>query len=216
MTLELIDVHKSYRVNGGRKTVLRGVNVAIRKGQSVGVMGRNGAGKSTLVRIIGGIEAPSAGTVRRGMSVSFPIGFGGGMQPSLTGADNVRFVARIYGKPVDRTLGFVESFAEIGEYMRMPVASYSAGMRGRLSFAISLALEFDCYLIDEAVAAGDARFNARFREALAERVRRSALVMVSHSPSLIRSYCKTAAVLDGGVLTVHEDLDEAIATYHAL
>lgn len=216
MTLELVDVHKSYRVPGGRKTVLRGVDLAIRKGQSIGVMGRNGAGKSTLVRIIGGVEAPTAGVVRRGMSVSFPIGFGGGMQPSLTGADNVRFVARIYGKPVDRTLGFVESFAELGEYMRMPVGSYSAGMRGRLGFAISLALEFDCYLIDEAVAAGDARFNARFREALAERVRRSALVMVSHSPSLIRAYCKTAAVLDGGVLTVHEDLDEAIATYHAL
>jgi len=216
MALELIEVRKSYRVGGRPRPVLRGVNAVIRRGEALGILGRNGAGKSTLIRIIGGIEAPTSGIVRRGLSVSFPIGFGGAVHRSLTGVDNVRFIARIYGKPVDRTLGFVESFAELGEYLRMPVSTYSSGMRGRLSFAISLAVDFDCYLIDEAIAAGDARFNERYREALRERARRSAVVMVSHSPAIIRQFCRTAAVLDRGVLSVHEDLDEAIATYNAL
>ncbi len=217
MGLELIDVRKTYRVRGGGvREVLRGVNAHIRRGQAVGILGRNGAGKSTLLRILAGVELPSSGVVRRTMSISWPLGFGAAFQPALTGADNVRFIARIYGKPVDRTLGLVESFAELGEYLRMPLASYSSGMRSRLAFAVSLAIDFDCYLVDEAIAPGDARFNQRFRDAFAERARRSALILVTHSPTTVRTYCTSAAVLDGGVLTFYEDLDEALATYNAL
>jgi capsular polysaccharide transport system ATP-binding protein len=217
MGLELIDVHKSYAVRGGgTRHVLRGVNARVGRGEQVGILGRNGAGKSTLMRILGGIETPSRGQVRRTMSISWPLGYSGAFQGNLSGADNIRFIARIYGRHAERTIGFVEEYAELGEYLRMPVGIYSSGMRARLAFAVSLAVDFDCYLIDEAVAPGDARFNERFRSAFAERARRSALIMVTHSATTVRTYCRAAAVLDGGILTFHDDLDEAIATYNAL
>jgi len=217
VAVELIDVRKSYPVRDhGRKEVLRGVNLAVRRGDAVGIMGANGSGKSTLVRIMGGIEAPTSGIVRRTMSVSWPIGFGGAFQAALSGADNVRFVSRIYERPIGRTLGFVESFAELGEYLYMPVQTYSSGMRARLAFALSLAVDFECYLIDEALGVGDARFSERYREALTERLKRSSVIMVTHSPAHVRQFCRTAAVLDRGQLTYYEDLDEALATYNAL
>ena len=217
MGLELIDVHKSYAVRGGgRRHVLRGINGRVRRGEQVGILGRNGAGKSTLMRILGGIELPTHGRVRRTMSISWPLGYAGGFQGNLSGADNIRFIARIYGRDAERTIGAVEEYAELGEYLRMPGGTYSSGMRARLAFAASLAVDFDCYLIDEAVAPGDARFNERFRNAFAERARRSALILVTHSATTVRTYCRSAAVLDGGTLTFHDDLDEAIATYNAL
>ncbi|MBW8270087.1 ABC transporter ATP-binding protein [Caldovatus aquaticus] len=217
MGLELVNVRKSYpRRGGGVHEVLRGVNARIRRGEAVGILGRNGAGKSTLLRIVAGVERPSSGVVRRAMSISWPLGFGGAFQGALTGADNVRFIARIYGRPVQRTLEVVESFAELGEYLRMPFASYSSGMRARLAFAVSLAVDFDCYLVDEAIAPADARFAEKFRAAFAERARRSALILVTHSAATVRAYCTRAAILDGGTLTFYEDLDEALATYNLL
>jgi capsular polysaccharide transport system ATP-binding protein len=144
MALELIDVHKSYPMNVGRKHVLRGVNAVFHKGERVGVLGRNGTGKSTLVRILGRIEAPTRGSIRASMSVSWPIGMAAGFQGALSGADNTRFIARIYDRPVQATVDYVESFAELGEYLHMPVNTYSSGMRSRLGLAISLAVEFDC------------------------------------------------------------------------
>jgi capsular polysaccharide transport system ATP-binding protein len=196
--------------------VLKGVNIRVEKGQSLGILGRNGAGKSTLMRILAGVEAPTAGRVRRTMNVSWPIGMAAGFSGQLTGADNVRFIARIYDKPIDSTLARVEGFAELGPYMRMPLATYSSGMRARLGFAVSLAIDFDCYLVDEGLAVGDTRFAERYRQAVAERLKRSSVIMVTHSPALVRAFCRTAAVLDGGILTLHEDLDEALATYNAL
>jgi capsular polysaccharide transport system ATP-binding protein len=210
--LELVDVHKSYPLLAGRKHVLRGVNATFRKGERIGVLGRNGSGKSTLVRILGGVEAPSSGTVRRAMSVSWPIGLAAGFQPALSGADNTRFIARIYERPVKETVEFVESFAELGEYLRMPVNTYSSGMRSRLGLAISLAVEFDCFLVDEALAVGDTKFGRAFGARLA----RAGLILVTHQPSLVRQLCTKAAVLDQGTLTFYEDIDEALATYNSL
>ncbi|MFN6956071.1 MAG: ABC transporter ATP-binding protein [Acetobacteraceae bacterium] len=210
--LELLDVHKSYPMLAGRKHVLRGVNATFRKGERVGVLGRNGSGKSTLVRILGGVEAPTRGTVRRSMSVSWPIGMAAGFQTALSGADNTRFIARIYDRPVKETVEFVESFAELGEYLRMPVHTYSSGMRSRLGLAISLAVEFDCFLVDEALAVGDTRFGRAF----GARLQRAGLILVTHQPSLVRQLCTRAAVLDQGTLTFYEDLDEALATYNSL
>jgi len=212
MALELIDVHKSYPMHGGRKHVLRGVNALFRKGERVGVLGRNGTGKSTLVRILGGVEAPTRGRIRRSMSVSWPIGMAAGFQAALSGADNTRFIARIYDRPVKETVAFVESFAQLGEYLRMPVHTYSSGMRARLGLAISLAIEFDCFLVDEALAVGDTRFGRAF----AERISRAGLILVTHQPSLVRQLCTRAAVLDQGSLTFYEDIDEALATYNSL
>ena len=212
MALELIDIHKSYPMHAGRRHVLRGVNAVFRKGERVGILGRNGSGKSTLVRILGGIDAPTRGTIRRTMSVSWPIGLAAGFQPALSGANNARFIARIYDRPVQETVRFVESFAELGDYLNMPVQTYSSGMRSRLGLAISLAIDFDCFLVDEALAVGDTKFGRAF----AARIQRAGLILVTHQPSLVRRLCTRAAVLDQGTLTFYEDIDEALATYTSL
>ncbi|MCW8085873.1 ABC transporter ATP-binding protein [Sabulicella glaciei] len=214
--LRLDGVWKSYRVRGRDKEVLRGVDATVRKGDAIGILGRNGAGKSTLMRLIAGVEHPNAGRIHREMSISWPLGYGGALHSNLSGADNVRFVARIYGRPVDWTLGFCEEFAELGEHMRMPVRTYSSGMQSRLALALSLAVDFDCYLVDEMVAAGDARFAGRGREELMARRGRAALILVSHSEELVRNFCTSAAVLQDGKLHFHEDLDQAFAAYRAL
>lgn len=210
-------VSKYYPMRGGgRKQVLNEVSGVIHRGDAIGILGRNGAGKSTLMRMLGGVEFPNTGRIERRMSVSWPLAAGIGVQSSMSGADNARFVARIYDQPIDRMLRFVEDFAELGPYLYMPVKTYSAGMMSRLLFAMSLAVDFDCYLIDEAAGAGDYRFVNRARQALADRLRNRAIIMVSHSAAHIRSFCRSAAVLHEGALTFFEDVDEAIATYEAL
>jgi capsular polysaccharide transport system ATP-binding protein len=210
-------VSKHYPLRGGgKKHVLKDVCGVINRGDAVGILGRNGAGKSTLMRMLGGVEYPNAGRIERRMRVSWPLANGIGVQASMSGADNARFVARIYNQPVEEVLAFVEGFAELGPYLFMPVKTYSSGMMSRLLFATSLAIDFDCYLIDEATSAGDQRFVARAKQVLADRLRNRTVVMVSHSPAHIRSFCRTAAVLHDGRLTFFEDLDEAIATYEAL
>jgi capsular polysaccharide transport system ATP-binding protein len=212
MSLELIDVHKSYPIRGGRKVILRGASGRIARGEKVGILGRNGSGKSTLVRILGGVEAPSSGSIRCSMSLSWPIGSMAGFQSQLSGADNARFIARIYGRDINATVESVADFSELGEYLRMPLMTYSSGMRSRLALAVSLAVDFDCYMVDEALAVGDTRFG----RAYAEKIERSGLILVSHSPALVRRLCTRAAVLDQGILTFYDDLDEALATYNAL
>lgn len=215
--LVLENVSKYYAVRGGgRKTILRNCSAVIKPGDAVGIMGRNGAGKSTLVRMLAGVEYPSSGRIVRNMTVSWPLAHGIGLQNSISGADNARFIARIYGQPVERVLEFVENFAELGPYINMPVRTYSVGMMGRLLFGLSLAVDFDCYLIDEITAAGDARFVARAENALTERTRGRTIIMVSHVPDHLKLYCKTAAILNEGALTFYEDIDEAVATYKAL
>jgi capsular polysaccharide transport system ATP-binding protein len=188
----------------------------VQRGQSIGIMGRNGSGKSTLIKVIGGAIPPTSGTIRRDMTVSWPLGFVGGFQSSLSGADNIRFIARLYGVPWDTLTEFVEDFAEIGEYIRMPVRTYSTGMCARLTFGISLALEFDCYLIDEATAVGDARFQDKCERALMERRERGSLIMVSHSPKTLRDYCDMGAIIKDGRLTAYENIEEAIEIYEAM
>lgn len=208
-------VSKHYRTRGGRHRVLEDASFRIARGQSIGICGHNGAGKSTLLRLIAGVEQPSAGTIRRDMSVSWPIGYASSFQSSLTGADNVRFIARIYGKPVDDVLAFVDDFAELGSYMQMPLRTYSAGMTARLAFAASLAVDFDCYLVDEVTAAGDERFRTRCHAALMERRAQGTLIMVSHDPQTLRDYCDTGAVLVGGRLTFYDNIEEAMAHHFA-
>ena len=191
---------------------MRGAYGRIARGEKVGILGRNGSGKSTLVRILGGVEAPSSGRIRNSMTLSWPIGMMAGFQPQLSGADNARFIARIYGRNTESVVESVADFSELGEYLRMPVMTYSSGMRSRLALAVSLAVDFDCYLVDEALAVGDTRFGRAF----AEKIERSGLILVSHSPALVRRLCTRAAVLDQGILTFYDDLDEALATYNAL
>lgn len=215
MAIRLHGVRKSYRVQGAWREVLRGVDAEFLPGETIGILGHNGAGKTTLLRLIAGVELPSAGRVERGLSVSWPLGFAGAWHSSLSGADNARFVARIYGLPVARTVASVEAFAELGDWYGMPVRTYSSGMQLRLGFALSLAVEFECYLVDEVIAAGDVRFAERCRAALAERRARSAILFVSHVPELVRAFCDSAAILKQGKLIRYDDLDQAIAAYRA-
>jgi capsular polysaccharide transport system ATP-binding protein len=211
--IELAAVRKKYPTRKGPVPVLDGVDLTVRPGERLGIIGRNGAGKSTLVRMISGAERPDSGTVFRSMSVSWPIAFAGGFQGTLTGVDNVRFICRIYGVDPEAKLGFVEDFAEIGRYMKEPLKTYSSGMRARLAFAISMAVEFDCFLIDEVVAVGDDRFRQKCEQELFEKRRDRAMIIVSHSHNFIRHHCERIALLNAGRLTFFDDVDEAYRAY---
>lgn len=210
------DLHKSYRTRFGDKTVLEGVDFDLAKGERLGVLGRNGAGKSTLIRLVSGAEKPSSGRIERSMSVSWPLAFGGAFQPQLTGLDNIRFISSVYDQDFERNLAFVEDFAELGLYLREPVRSFSSGMRARLAFAISMIIEFDCFLIDEIGAVGDARFHARCNHELFEVRGDRAMIIVSHDAGYIRDHCNRWAILHDGGLSQFDDFERAYATYKDL
>ena len=211
--IEFENVNKVYHGRHLEKHVLRDVNLRIAPGDGLAILGANGAGKSTLMRLISGIEQASSGRIRRDMSISWPIGYTSCFQSSLTGADNARFIARVYRRDPQPLFAFVQEFAELGEYFHQPVRTYSAGMQARLAFGISLAIDFDCYLVDEVTSAGDERFRERCQEALMHRRRTGTLVMISHDPHTLRTYCSTGAVLFDGRLTFYDDLDAAIAAH---
>lgn len=216
--LEINDICKYYPIHHGRdkRMILDRVNLRVRRGEKWGIMGRNGAGKSTLIRIISGSEYPNSGEIRRGMSISWPLAFGDAFQGSLTGRDNARLISRVYGVDYPRMLAYVEEFAELGEYLGEPVKNYSSGMRARLAFAISMSIEFDCYLIDEIMSVGDYRFTEKCNVDLFEKRADRAMIIVAHQSELIRNHCDHAALIEGGKLRVYESVDEAIRTYEAL
>lgn len=210
------NIWKSYRGAHGRKTVLRGVDFTIGKGEKVALLGRNGAGKTTLIKQIGGVELPDSGRIVRGMSTSWPIGFNGGFQGSLTGYDNARFIARIYGKSYAELREFLADFTELGNALSRPVKSYSSGMRARLAFALSLAIEFDCYLIDEVILVGDESFQRKCREQLFEKRADRAMVIVSHDMNTIEDLCERAILIEDGQATRYDSVADAAAAYKAL
>jgi capsular polysaccharide transport system ATP-binding protein len=209
-------VSKVYRTRSGRRTVLDNVSVTFESGQNFGVLGVNGAGKSTLIRLIAGSEIPDFGVVRRYARVSFPLGFGGTFHGALSGRENVAFVARIYGAGMRGVLHYVEEFSELGEYLHMPVNTYSAGMRARLAFATCLALDFDLYLIDEVTEVGDQRFRQKCAEAFRERMQRSDIILVTHNIHTLRQYCDRGAILANGELTLFDDIETALGRYHRM
>ncbi|WP_322075027.1 ABC transporter ATP-binding protein [Burkholderia cenocepacia] len=211
--MHLLDVSKQYQTRSGRRLILDQVNLRVEPGERIGILGRNGAGKSTLIRLIGGSELPTSGQIFRSMSVSWPLAFSGGFQGSLTGLDNLRFVCRIYGKSHEAALPFVEDFSELGVYLREPVKKYSSGMRARLAFAISMAIEFDCFLIDEVIAVGDARFHEKCNVELFEKRKDRAMIIVSHDAGRIREHCTRACVLENGKLYHFDDVNEAYEYY---
>lgn len=213
MTIELRNVTKSYRTTHGSSSILKSVSLKIEPGEHVGILGQNGSGKSTLIRILGGSERPTTGEVRHNMSVSWPLAFGGAFLGALTGADNARFVCRLYGVDPDEQMPFIEDFTELGKYLREPLKTYSSGMRARLAFGVSMAINFDCYLIDEIVAVGDDRFQRKCQFELFEKRRDRAMLIVSHSADFVRDHCQRASVLSSGVLNNFPSIDEAYAFY---
>lgn len=213
--IEFRDVSKHYFTPTSRKVVVDHLTLTLPFGAKVGVLGRNGAGKSTLLGMIAGTVRSASGEIRRHGRISWPLGFGGSFHSELTGAQNVRFVARIYGMDCDALVAYVEDFAELGEFMDMPVRAYSSGMKARLAFGMSMGIAFDWYLVDEITAVGDARFKKKSLAAFKDRLRDAGLMMVSHSTGTIRSYCSSGLVLEGGRVRYFEDVEDAIATHEA-
>lgn len=207
------EVAKYYQTRRGPRRVLDSVNLVVKPGEKLGILGRNGAGKSTLIRIISGAEQPTTGIIERRMSVSWPLAYTGAFQSALTGMDNFRFICRIYGVDALDHLDFVKEFSDLGQYLDEPISSYSAGMRARLAFAVSMSIEFDCFLIDEIVSVGDIRFHEKCRIELYEKRRDRALVIVSHDAAYVKENCDRAAVLLNGRLLSFNEMGEAFDFY---
>jgi len=214
--IQLNNVFKFYRNHGHTKIVLNHVSMLFDTTRSYGLLGVNGAGKSTTLRLIAGTELPNSGSVRRTVRVSWPLGFSGSFHPQMTGRENAAFVARVYGADVRRTIDFVEDFAEIGDYMDVPINTYSSGMIARVAFGLSMAIEFDVYLIDESLAVGDARFQKRCEDAFAARRKNSSIILVSHSMDDIKRYCDWGGVIVDGQILMFDSPDKAIETYNRL
>lgn len=212
--IRITDLVKRYPTRHGEVTVLDHIDLQIDRGEKVGILGRNGSGKSTLIRLLSGAEQPTSGTVTRTMSVSWPLAFSGGFQGSLTGLDNLRFICRIYNVPVEEKIAFVQEFSELGRYLYEPIKTYSSGMRARLAFAVSMAVDFDCFLIDEITAVGDARFHEKCRTELFEKRKDRSLIIVSHDIHNIREHCHRACVIDRGKLYEFPDIDMAYDFYN--
>jgi capsular polysaccharide transport system ATP-binding protein len=204
------NVSMTYHIRRFHKDVLRNITFVVPRRSALGICGANGVGKSTLLRLMAGVEFPTGGAVTRDMSVSWPIGYASAFQASLTGADNVRFIARIYRRPERELIDFVEDFAQLGVYLHQPIKAYSSGMHARLAFGLSLAIDFECYLVDEVAGAGDDRFQQRCHAEIERRRDHAAIVMVSHASALLRDYCETGAVLRDGKLEFFDTIDEAI------
>lgn len=213
--IQLLNVSKTYRLKSGRKTILNGVTADL-PWQNIAILGKNGAGKSTFLRLIAGIEDPDSGIVRRTRTFSWPIGFRGSFHPMLSGIENVRFVARLYGQNTEQVIDKVENFAELGNFFYEPVGKYSSGMGARLAFGVSMAIEFEVYLVDELMAVGDARFKAKSKAAFKAMLPKSKVIMVSHTMGNLREYCDAGLVIDSGHMTYYDDLEEAIACYKQL
>lgn len=211
-------VNKYYPISHGRglRQILCDINLHIRKGERWGILGRNGSGKSTLIRLLSGAETPQTGSIERSGSVSWPLAFGETFQGSLTGRDNTRLLSRVYNVDYRSAIARVETFAELGTYLDEPVKNYSTGMRARLAFALSMAIEFDCYLIDEALSVGDHRFHEKCATELFINRRDRTMLIVAHQAALIAQYCTNAAVLNGGRLQPYPNVDAALTAYHAL
>lgn len=210
------NVFKFYKTPATTKVVLDHVSFAFERGYSYGILGINGAGKSTLMRLISGTEIPNSGKVSRHCNVSWPLGFAGSLHPEMTAKENVAFVSRIYGQDPKEVIAFVRNFAEIGEYIDAPIRTYSSGMLQRVAFGLSMAVDFDCYLIDEVMAVGDARFQRRCRDEFEKRREKSDLIVISHDMHTIMNYCDRCLVLENGRIHQYNDTTEAIYLYKNL
>ena len=207
---------KEFDTQIGLRRVLDGISFRVGHGERMAVLGRNGAGKSTLIKILSGVQTPTRGSITRGLRMSWPLALGGGFEGELTGSDNIRFISRIYGAPLRETVDFVTDFAEIGKQIYMPVRYYSSGMRMRLAFALSLAIDFECYLIDEVILVGDRKFQAKcIHELFVKRADR-AMILAIHDMNVVKERCTSALILKAGRGKVFDDVKSAVDTYGSL
>ncbi|MTD99080.1 ATP-binding cassette domain-containing protein [Paracoccus sp. YIM 132242] len=213
--IRLENLTKVYKLNGRRKVVADNLNATFPTGVSVALLGRNGAGKSSLLRMISGAMLPTSGQILSTGTISWPVGFAGSFNGELTGEQNCRFVARVYGIDTDEMRDFVEEFAELGQHFHLPFRTYSAGMKARLAFGVSMAVPFDTYLVDEVSAVGDAAFRAKSNHVFNARMKAAGAVVVSHSMQTLREICQAGAVLENGQLSYYHDLEDAIQAHNA-
>ncbi|KEX93868.1 ABC transporter ATP-binding protein [Pseudomonas putida] len=214
---ELRNITKSYLTPKGRRHVFRDLSLKIPAGKNIGLIGRNGAGKSTLMRLLGGADVPDSGTIVTDKSVSWPVGLSGGFQGSMTGRENIKFVSRVYGAEGDamrQKVAYVQDFAEIGNWIDEPVKTYSSGMRSRLAFGLSMAFDFDYYLIDEVMSVGDAQFKRKCADVFEERLQKSKVVLVSHSMPEIKKLCDVVLLVRDGGVQIYDDVEEGIKAYN--
>ncbi|MBD3665151.1 ABC transporter ATP-binding protein [Sulfitobacter aestuariivivens] len=208
--IQLDNLTKHFWTKSGYKTICEDLSATFPTGKSVALLGRNGAGKSTMLKLIAGTIRPTRGRVRSTGSISYPVGFSGSFHPDLTGVQNTRFVARLYGVDTDMLVDFVEDFAELGPHFRMPFRTYSSGMRSRLSFGVSMGIPFDTYLVDEVTAVGDGAFRHKSVAVFDKRMEDAGAIVVTHSPHMVRRLCTMAAVLEDGELIFYDDIEAAI------
>lgn len=211
--IRLENLSKSFMTPRGRKTVIDRASITFPEGVSVALLARNGAGKSTLMGMIGGTIQPTSGRIVTSGSVSWPVGFSGSFHQDLTGVQNVRFVARVYGVDTEELVAFVEDFAELGGHFHSPVRTYSAGMKSRLAFGVSIGIPFDTYLVDEVTSVGDANFKRKSRIVFLERMKNAGAIVVTHSMAQVRKLCTAGVVLENGRLDYYEDIEVAIAQH---
>ncbi len=211
--IRLEGVSKTFHLGGHARTIARNITATFPKGKSVGLIGRNGAGKSSLLRMISGAMEPDRGQIHVDGTLSWPVGFSGSFHRDLTGAQNTRFLARVYGVDTDELLDFVLDFSELGKQFHQPIHTYSSGMKSRLSFGVSMGIHFDMYLVDEVTAVGDAAFQEKSEAVFAERMSTSGAIFISHSLSSIRRVCSAVAVLEDGVLRCYDDMAEGFAAH---
>lgn len=211
--IRLDQATKFARTKGIKKPIIYDASLTLERGKSIGLLGRNGAGKSTLLRLIAGTIRLDSGRIIREGKVSWPLGFQGSFQGSMTGEQNVRFVARIYGVDTGTLVDYVADFAELGAFFRAPVNTYSSGMKARLAFGLSMGVNFDYYLVDEITAVGDTNFRKKCQAVFNTRLQQSDVVMVSHSTGTIREYCDSGIVLENGKLIYYDDVEEAIKAH---
>ncbi len=214
--IEFLEVNKAYPLKKGRKVILDNVSFSFPAGVSVGILGVNGAGKSTLLRLIAGSEFPDSGRIVRHGHFSWPLGFAGGFNGSLSGIDNLRFICRIYNADFYRVAEYVKDFSELGRFIHEPIRSYSSGMKARLAFALSMAIEFDVYLVDEILGVGDRGFQNKCKRAFDAKRTDASIIMVSHSMETIRQYSEKAVLMTNAGLTMYDDVQEAIARYEEI
>lgn len=215
MSLVLDKVTKSYPTRRGNIRILHDISFTLNKGDRLGILGKNGAGKSTLIKVLGGVENPSSGYIDRGMSISWPLAFTGGFQSTLSGLDNVKFICRVYGVNYKEVIDYINDFSELGLHLYEPIKTYSSGMLARLAFAVSMSINFDCYLIDEVISVGDARFRDKCRYELLERRKNSSLILVTHDMNILNEYCNKYCYLDSGSLIEFNNYDEAKEYYES-
>lgn len=206
-------VSKFYRTKGVKRTILSDFSFQFPARRNVGIMGRNGVGKSTLMRLMAGIEPPDSGYVYRTSRVSWPLGFAGGFNGSMTGIENIRFVSRIYGQDTENIIAYVKEFAELGPSLGLPIKTYSSGMKARLAFGLSMAIDFDVYLIDEITAVGDEDFKKKSRSVFEDKLARSQIYMISHSPGTIRQYCDCGLLLEDNQIRFFDRVEDLLAAY---